>query len=328
MNIEEFLQGAGTVGITGHVRPDGDCVGSCMGLYNYIKKNFPDIEVTVFLEEPGEEFSYIANISEIRTEVEGTPKFDLFVVLDSSSRDRIQPFDVCFANAARTLCIDHHISNDKFAMVNVVENVSSACEVLYGLLDESKIDKAVAECIYTGIIHDTGVLKYSSTTSTTMTIAGKMMDKGVDFTDIIDNSFYKKSYAQNRIMARALLDSKLLHNGQFIYSVVNGDVMQEFGLEGRQLGGIIEQLRLTDGVEVAVFMYETDEDEYKVSMRSKRYVDVSRIATGFGGGGHVRAAGFTMKGSPDSIIKVVDQALKTQLDEAGIDCYEWNNQRI
>ena len=123
----------------------------------------------------------------------------------------------CFENADRTICIDHHISNNSFADVNYVEpQSSSACEVLYTTFDEDKVDKNVAECIYTGIIHDTGVFKYSCTSRRTMDIAGKMMEMGIDYSDIIDNSFYKKSYIQNQILGRALLESVLFYDGRYI----------------------------------------------------------------------------------------------------------------
>lgn len=163
MNIIEEIGHAKVIGITGHIRPDGDCVGSTLGLYNYIRKNLPECEVTVYLEKPSDEFNYLSGINDIKHEAEDK-HFDLFVVLDCSSMDRIEPFMSCFENADKTICIDHHISNNSFADVNYVEpQSSSACEVLYTTFDEDKVDKNVAECIYTGIIHDTGVFKYSCT---------------------------------------------------------------------------------------------------------------------------------------------------------------------
>lgn len=256
----------------------------------------PDMDVSVYLEQPGEEFSYLSGYSDIKNTLEEDKKFDVFIVLDCSSIDRIEPFARGFENADKTICIDHHISNNSFADVNqVVPDASSACEVLYDTLDDEKIDKAVAECIYTGIIHDTGVFKYSCTSLHTMEIAGKMMQMGIDYSDIIDNSFYKKTYVQNQILGRALLESVLFYDKKCIFSSVTRDEMNFYGVTGKELGGIIEQLRLTEGVEVAIFLYETGDDEYKVSLRSKKEIDVSAIAVAFGGGGHVRAAGFWQK---------------------------------
>ena len=315
VDIFEEIGHAKVIGITGHIRPDGDCVGSTLGLYNYIRKNLPECEVTVYLEKPSDEFNYLSGINDIKHEAEDK-HFDLFVVLDCSSMDRIEPFMSCFENADKTICIDHHISNNSFADVNYVEpQSSSACEVLYTTFDEDKVDKNVAECIYTGIIHDTGVFKYSCTSRRTMDIAGKMMEMGIDYSDIIDNSFYKKSYIQNQILGRALLESVLFYDGRCIFSSVSIEEMNFYGVTGKELGGIIEQLRLTDGVEVAIFLYETDKDEYKVSLRSKKMIDVARIATAFGGGGHVRAAGFSAKGNVHSIVNKIGEMIEQQYNE-------------
>ncbi|MGN0480574.1 MAG: bifunctional oligoribonuclease/PAP phosphatase NrnA [Lachnospiraceae bacterium] len=320
MNIKSLLGDAETIAITGHIRPDGDCVGSCMGLYNYLKDNFPQKTVKIFLEKPGEEFGYINRIDEIISS-DCDDAFDLFMVLDCGAKDRFEPFARVCGNSARTVCIDHHISNESFADIDIVmPDASSTCEVLFGLLDEELISKSVAECIYTGIIHDTGVFKYSCTSRNTMTIAGKMMEKGIDYSSIIDNSFYKKTYVQNQILGRALLESILFYNGLCIFTAISRKEMEFYGVDGKQMGGIVEQLRLTDGVEVAIFMYEINPMEYKVSMRSKQYIDVSRIARTFGGGGHIKAAGFNMCGSVHDIINNISAQLVPQFEEAGIKC--------
>lgn len=315
MNIILELEGARSIGITGHVRPDGDCVGSVMGLYNYLKANMPDKAVDVYLEQPGKEFEYIPGFDVICNEPKPDKIYDAFIVLDCSDTERITPFITCFQNAKKTICVDHHISNNDYADVNLVRpDASSTCEVLYTALDEDKINADVAQCLYTGIIHDTGVFKYSATSKATMTIAGKLMEMGIPYSDIIDNSFYKKTFAQNKILGKALLNAQLLYGGKCIYSVINQKEMEEYGVNAKELGGVIEQLRLTEGVEVAVFLYQTAENEYKVSLRSKKYVNVSSISVEFGGGGHVRAAGFSIEGKPQDIIQRLGIYLEKQFD--------------
>ncbi len=295
MILSDILKDVKSVGITGHIRPDGDCTGSVLALYNYIVENMPETDVDLYLEQPGSEFYYLKNIDKIKNTPEDK-KYDVFFVLDCSSLDRIEPFISCFNNASKTVCIDHHVSNTGFTDLSKIEpQASSACEVLYGTMDADKISRNVAECIYTGIIHDTGVFKYSCTSKKTMEIAGEMMEKGIDYSDIIDNTFYKKTYVQNQILGRALLESVLFYDGKCIFTTVTMDEMEFYGVTGRELGGIVEQLRLTDGVEVAIFLYQTGEEEYKVSLRSKKKIDVAAIATQFGGGGHVRAAGYTLQ---------------------------------
>ena len=312
MILSDILKDVKSVGITGHIRPDGDCTGSVLALYNYIVENMPEIDVDLYLEQPGSEFYYLKNIDKIKNTPEDK-KYDVFFVLDCSSLDRIEPFISCFNNAAKTVCIDHHVSNTGFTDLSKIEpQASSACEVLYGTMDADKISRNVAECIYTGIIHDTGVFKYSCTSKKTMEIAGEMMEKGIDYSDIIDNTFYKKTYVQNQILGRALLESVLFYDGKCIFTTVTMDEMEFYGVTGRELGGIVEQLRLTDGVEVAIFLYQTGEEEYKVSLRSKKKIDVAAIATQFGGGGHVRAAGYTAKGSVYQIINSIGELIEKQ----------------
>ena len=312
MILSDILKDVKSVGITGHIRPDGDCTGSVLALYNYIVENMPETDVDLYLEQPGSEFYYLKNIDKIKNTPEDK-KYDVFFVLDCSSLDRIEPFISCFNNASKTVCIDHHVSNTGFTDLSKIEpQASSACEVLYGTMDADKISRNVAECIYTGIIHDTGVFKYSCTSKKTMEIAGEMMEKGIDYSDIIDNTFYKKTYVQNQILGRALLESVLFYDGKCIFTTVTMDEMEFYGVTGRELGGIVEQLRLTDGVEVAIFLYQTGEEEYKVSLRSKKKIDVAAIATQFGGGGHVRAAGYTEKGSVYQIINSIGELIEKQ----------------
>lgn len=312
MILSDILKDVKSVGITGHIRPDGDCTGSVLALYNYIVENMPETDVDLYLEQPGSEFYYLKNIDKIKNTPEDK-KYDVFFVLDCSSLDRIEPFISCFNNASKTVCIDHHVSNTGFTDLSKIEpQASSACEVLYGTMDADKISRNVAECIYTGIIHDTGVFKYSCTSKKTMEIAGEMMEKGIDYSDIINNTFYKKTYVQNQILGRALLESVLFYDGKCIFTTVTMDEMEFYGVTGRELGGIVEQLRLTDGVEVAIFLYQTGEEEYKVSLRSKKKIDVAAIATQFGGGGHVRAAGYTAKGSVYQIINSIGELIEKQ----------------
>ena len=183
---------------------------------------------------------------------------------------------------------------------------------LIEMIEEEKITKEIAECIYVGMIHDTGVFQYSCTSAKTMNIAGKLMEKGIDFTRIVDETFYTKTFNQNRIMGQALVDAKLSLEGQVISSVVTKKQMEEFQVLPKHLDGIVSQLRVTKDVEVAVFLYET-EDGYKVSMRSNGDVDVAKIAVQFGGGGHMKAAGVSMEGTPEEILAALMKEIEKQL---------------
>lgn len=303
-----------SVGIAGHVRPDGDCVGTCMGLYLYLKQEYPQLAVDVYLDHPKQELAYIQAFDEIQMEADDAKVYDLFITCDVSSLDRIGLAETMFANAKKTFCLDHHISNPGFADMNYVEGeVSSAAEVLYTLLDPEKVTRPVATAIYTGIIHDTGVFQYSSTTPRTMEIAGKLMATGFDFNKIIDESFYQKSYLQNQIMGRVLTESILFLHGTCIAGVVRRKDMDFYQVDGKDLDGIVSQLRLTKGVEVAIFIYEHDPMCYKVSMRSNGRVDVSQVALYFGGGGHTRAAGCDMSGTAYDVLNNLAEQIEKQL---------------
>ena len=313
--LETMIDQAGKIVILGHVNPDGDCAGSCLAVYNYIKEWDSTKAVTVRLERAPSKFSYLSGFDAIETEA-GEEAYDLCICLDSSDEERLGDFKSCFDRSAKTICIDHHITNRGYAQENVIDgHASSAGEVVYGQLDESRISKHVAECIYTGIIHDTGVFKYSNTSRKTMEIAGKMMEKGIDFGTIIDGSFYKKTYMQSQILGRALLESITFLDGRCIFSVVRKKDMDFYGVDKSDLDGIVDQLRVIDGIECAIFLYETGIHQFKVSLRSNSIVDVSRIAAYFGGGGHVRAAGCTMSGSVHDVVNNLSAHIAEQLEQ-------------
>lgn len=316
MNIlNKMLMGAGSVAIGGHARPDGDCVGSCLGLYQYIRENCKDKRVDVYLEEIPESFQFIEAAKEIRHEIpEEQTVYDLFICLDCGDKDRLEFSAPLFDAAKHTLCVDHHISNRGFAEENyVVPDASSTSELICRLLEEDKISLETASSLYLGIVHDTGVFQYSCTSPETMRIAAGLLEKGVDGPKIIQDTFYEKTYAQNQILGRALLESIVFMDGACIASYVKKNVMEFYGVTPKDLEGIVSQLRVTKGVEVAIFMYEQKTNIYKVSLRSKDKIDVSRIAQYFGGGGHRKAAGFTMHGSPHDVLNNLSEQIELQM---------------
>lgn len=314
--ITSEFEGIRTVAVAGHVRPDGDCIGSCMGLYLYLKENYPQIETHVYLEEPRAGFSHIRGLDEIRTQYQEREPYDLFIVLDVSEKNRIGVALDGFERAKKTLCIDHHVSNKGFAEKNIIQpDASSASELLYTLLEKDKISVGAAEALYTGIAHDTGVFQYSCTTPATMRIAAELMEKGIDFSSIVDKSFYEKSYVQNQVLGRCLTESIMVLDGKCIIGSVKKKDMEFYGVEPKDLDGIVQQLRVTRGVEVALFLYEAKTQEFKVSLRSNGNVDVNKIASYFGGGGHVKAAGCTLQGSVYDVINNLTEHIEKEILE-------------
>ncbi len=314
-NLLEEIKMANSIGICGHIRPDGDCLGSVTAMYNYIKENFSEKEVKVFLENIPEKFTYLKRSDEIITLSEKDINFDLFIALDSGDIDRLGPFAKYFKNAGKTFVIDHHISNNNYGDVNVVlPKASSACEVLFDLLEYDKISYDTAISLYTGLIHDTGVFKHSNVTEKTFEVAGKLISKGIPFSQIIDQSFYAKTYKQNQILGRCLLESIMCLDGRCIVGSLSREKLNLYEVVPADLDGIIDQLRITKGVEVAIFIYETAEQEYKISLRSNGIVDVNKIASYFGGGGHIKAAGCTMIGALHDVINNLTEHIEKQLD--------------
>lgn len=319
-SLASQLTNVNTVAIIGHVRPDGDCIGSCMASYNYIDTYYKNIEVDVYLEPIPSIFQFLKNTDKIVSSFEQDKDYDLCIIQDCGSLDRIGDAVKYFKSAKSTICIDHHISNASFADINhIYPDISSTSELIFGLVGEENLTKEIAECIYVGMVHDTGVFQYSSTTSKTMNIAGKLMDTGIDFTKIIDNTFYKKTYAQNQMLGHVLVGSKLYLNNRCIIGEADADTMEALHILPKHLDGIVNQLRVTKGAEVAVFIYQTmeqGEQGYKISMRSNGIVDVASIALKFGGGGHKLAAGATISDSKENIIPAVCREIEIQLDGA------------
>ena len=158
IDLKELLKEKKKIALGGHVRPDGDCIGSVMGLYLYLKQEYPHIQTDVYLEKIPETFRLIKGTDEVRSEVNNneTP-YDLFICLDCADPMRLGFSSSVFENAKETVCIDHHISNESFADLNyIVPDASSTSELVVTLLDEEKISKESAEALYMGIAHDTG----------------------------------------------------------------------------------------------------------------------------------------------------------------------------
>lgn len=316
--LNEKIREADTIAISGHISPDGDCIGSCLGLCTYIKDQYPDKQVDIYLEPIADKFLFLKYANHIMQEKKKEQNYDLYFSLDCSEASRLGPYEKYFNEAAYTICIDHHFTNDGFGNLQFIcPDASSTCEVLYDLFDYELITKECATSLYLGIVHDTGVFKHSNTTRKVMEVAGALIEKGVSTSHIIDDTFYKKTYIQNQILGRALMESILLMDGRMIFSVLTKKHLDIYGVDSSDLDGIIDQLRITEGVEVALLLYEKEVGQYKASLRSNGKVDVSRITRELGGGGHILAAGCTVEGCARDIINHIAAQVEYQLKEAG-----------
>ncbi len=314
MNILQECGGAKRIGIGGHVRPDGDCVGACLGLYQYLRKCLPDTYIKVFLEKPPAIFSEIAGYEEIDSEFGQEAPFDVFFCLDCSA-DRLGDGEKYFNGAAKRINIDHHVSNPGCGDVNEVKPLaSSTSEMIYDLLEKERLDRDMAMALYIGIIHDTGVFQYSNTAPETMEKAAHLISFGFPFPRLIEETFYQKTYRQAQILGRALIESIRFMDGRCIVSCIDRKMMDFYEAVPADLEGIVNQLRNITGIHCAIFMYQTDLLEYKISLRSDELVDVAKVAKYFGGGGHARAAGCTMKGTFHDCVNNLSLHIQQQLD--------------
>lgn len=316
MDLLEECRGAGRIGISGHVRPDGDCVGAVLALRMYLHKNFPETLVTAFLEQPSDIFREIKGFEEIVTDFPEEEPFDVFFALDTDA-GRLGDAEKYFRAAAKTINIDHHLRQTGSGDVNHLDPaVGSTCELLYDLIGEDRLDRDIAMALYIGIIHDTGVFQYSNTTPATMEKGAKLIGYGFDFPRLIQETFFQKTYLQTQIMGRALMESIRFLDGRCIVSALDAKILNFYHAKPSDLEGIVNQLRNIKGVECAVFMYQTGVLEYKVSLRTSEKVNAAQVAALFGGGGHARAAGCTMKGTFHDCVNNLSRPVEEQLNAA------------
>lgn len=317
VNIFDEVKDCKTIGISGHVRPDGDCAGSCLGMALYLKKLLGEgVRVDVFLGDLSDSLRHNLIGQELvhwnyETDVKA---YDAFLCLDCEATRLGDAMDYFF-KAKKRINIDHHQSNARGSgQVNWVDpEASSTCELCYRTMDPEKVDRDIATDLYIGIVTDTGLFQYSNTSPQTMEIAGKLMATGFDHSDIARQVFFEKNYVQQQILGRALLESILFMDGRCIVSMIDRKTMQFYKALSKDMDGIVSQMNSTEGVSCAIFMYEMEPLTYKVSLRSNGDVDVAKVAERFGGGGHKRAAGCTVNAPYHDIINNMSALIAEQL---------------
>ncbi len=301
--------------ITGHVHPDGDCLGAALGLYQVLNKYR---KTTVVLEERPESYKYLSGFSAINNYEEIKTKLDeiyktkySLIVMDSGDISRIDPVKEMFNQATRTINIDHHESNNNYGDYNYVDaKASSTCEmigVLIGLLenDFTELTKEIAECLYTGIVYDTGVFRHSNTRKQTHKIAAYLVDEDIDFTWIINKMYHARSVTSVKAMKYALDNLKLVNEDKIVITVITNEVLEKDGLIKSDTESVVSFLNEIEGPIVSAFFLETVKGQFKVSFRANSFMNVCRVAKKFGGGGHIKASGCTVTGTREEVIDMV-----------------------
>lgn len=315
MTLDEILkeiQESEKIVILTHEAPDGDAIGSSLGLKLGLKKigKQADLIMTKFAKT----FDFLPAIDEIKTE-SNIKKYDLAISLDCATIKRLDNREY-FDNAKKTIVIDHHGSNNMYGDVNYVNPVAPACaEIILSMLlyYNIDVDAKIGTCLMTGILTDTGGLQYQSTTADTFEYAAELLRKGVDIPDICKRTLQTRTNANFELSKRVMDRLELLENGKIAFSYITKKDLEEVKAEEGDHEGLVNIGRSIEGVEVSIFIRQDDEDEkmYKVSMRSGEYVNVSDVCLMFGGGGHPRAAGAKMQGTLEQVKnKLVNETKK------------------
>lgn len=299
--------------ISSHINPDGDAIGSGLGLYLALTKKYPDKSIRFILEDKVPyNYSFLKGIEKIEKfdELKDEPKADLFIVVDSAVFKRIGKV-ADLRKDAFLVNIDHHISNDNYGDLNIVKNISSASEVVYGVIKDLgiEIDALAGESLYTGIVTDSGNFQYDSTSMDTFRIAGELLGLGIDRDNIINEVYRSRTLGFIRTLGIALSEMKIDNEKKLVSFLLTKDFMTKNNIQKDETEGIVEKLLEYKDCEVAVFLKEEGNGKIKGSLRSKRDIDVNEVAKAFDGGGHRKAAGFTTTLTEEEIIKIIKEKI-------------------
>ena len=308
-----LLQEAQNIVITAHVNPDGDAIGSSLGVMHYLRDLGKQVRVVIDDDIP-RNFAFLnaCDIIEKPTVAETGEKepIDLLLILDTSI-DRIGDVMEAFL-PTRILNIDHHVTNSLACPAVYLDADSAAtAEIIYQLLQEmnAKITKDIAMAVYTGLATDTGFFRFPNTTPFTMRAAADLLERGAE-PGIISEAVEAKPFVRVIGMAKALEGAELLFGGKLAGIFLDRAAAES--LDSTE--GLIDSLRVIEGTDVSVLLKWKEDGVFRVSMRSKK-TNVSKVAAAFSGGGHERAAGCTLKmnfiEAKRTILEALEKAMET-----------------
>ena len=315
----DIITAAESVYIFSHIVADGDALGSCAALCHALRMQGKQADI-LFEDEVPENLEFLdRGYITFVDETTGLPARDLCIALDCSSSSRFPKREHLFYHAGKkTVCIDHHISRGKMADISYIDSTASAtAEIIYEMLICMGIrpDQEIGEAVYTGIVTDTGNFQYTNTTKKTHLITADLYDLGIDTKKI--NVILYQSVRMQKLKLRNLIMNSLdiFCNGLASMAYVTLDMYREADARVEESDGINAVLRDIRGVEIGVFFREKHPDEVKVGLRSKKYIDVSEICAGFGGGGHKHAAGCTVHETLEETIPKVRRAVEEAIEK-------------
>jgi bifunctional oligoribonuclease and PAP phosphatase NrnA len=311
---DRLLAEQGEILIACHRTPDGDTIGAGLAVFLWLKGLGKNAEIYCADPVPGL-YSFLPGTQEVRSEAGNPP--DVLVAVDCASADRINDeAGSLLSKSGLTISIDHHATNPLFAAMNhIAGNAGSTSELIAEMLSETgqHISKDIADCLYTGIVTDTGQFGFDYTRPESLRMAAMLMEHGADFEGICFRMFRRKTLSRAKLVASALSSLRLYAGGRIAAISIPQQVLNEIGAGPDECENIVNETVEIDGVEVGFMLRETQSREWKVSLRASGTVDVSKIAKGYGGGGHVKAAGCTLPGPMEAAEKKIVEAAEAAI---------------
>jgi phosphoesterase RecJ-like protein len=292
-----LVDGARQVALACHVNPDGDALGSMLGLFHVLRAAGRDVLASFpapFVVAP--HYRELPGL-ELLTKPEDFPaEPDVMVTFDCGSLDRLGSLQGPAKRARELVVIDHHVSNDRYGTVNVIEPDAAASGWVVHRLVEAlglPLDRDAAVCLYAAIVCDTGRFQYDTTTPEVFDLARRLTEFDVPVARLSRALFEEHRFAYLQLLGEALANAELCHDQAFVWTAVTQDMLQRHDVTIEEVEGLIDILRRTSEAEVTCVLKEEVDGSVRVSLRSLGAVDVRRIAEAHGGGGHRYAAGFT-----------------------------------
>lgn len=303
--IAERIKQANGVLILTHSRPDGDAIGGSLALARAL--DFLKIPTHVCDESDiPSNLTFLEGIERVSKKVDG--EYDLVVAVDCADEQRFGVLSEEFFLAKRkridTINIDHHVSNTRFAKYNFVQACAANCMHIALLIEYmgAPIDKLTAEYLLTGLMTDSGNFSHDDVTEETLLLAAKLVKAGADICKYNYMLFKRQTKARAALYARTMSGMRFYHDNRFAVIVVTKKNMDECGADAGMTEGFVDFPLNVDTVEIAASLLEVKKGQYKISLRSKNYADVNRLAGCYGGGGHVRAAGCMLFGDLEDVL--------------------------
>lgn len=310
--VVSILKAAKRVALFTHIRPDGDAVGSTLALKCFLERAGKAVDVFCESQIP-QKFLFLKGAEEIRDEIRDF-SYDLAVAVDTSNPERLGVLGKPFLKFKNTLCIDHHVSNTRYAKENVVSDDGSCAETVYKMLKYAgaAVDKALAEYLFVGIVTDTGGFLQSNTNAETFGTAAELAATGIDFSAIAIKVFKSQTINKFNLERRGLNSVRFFENGRIAVISFSVKDMAETGTELADTEGMVNAVLYIEGVEVSIAIVEA-KGGYKVSFRSRGDIDVNAAAGTFGGGGHKNASGCVINVPFEEVVEKTVRAASLEL---------------